>query len=79
MNTKNAVIALSTALAFSATAALAQGRHDEKPHGKPAKTEKKEKKAEAMQHRSGGRHDEKPHGKMEIKGAKKQEKAEEKK
>jgi hypothetical protein len=44
-----------------ATTAFAQGRHDEKPHGAPAKA-----KDNAMQYApvpvSGGRHDERPHG-----------------
>ncbi len=57
--------ALMTTVVFAfgtvlATAAFAQGRHDEKPHGsaKPS--------AEVVQYEpvpiSGGRHDERPHG-----------------
>ena len=57
--------ALITTVVFAcgtvlATAAFAQGRHDEKPHGstKPS--------AEVVQYEpvsvSGGRHDERPHG-----------------
>ena len=56
-------IALLAALAAFSTTAIAQGRHDEKPHGmkKPAPTASEESRASG----TGGRHDEGPttHGK----------------
>ena len=46
---------------FVAPSAWAQGRHDEKPHGAPAKAQSR-----GVQYApvpvSGGRHDERPHG-----------------
>lgn len=59
-NTAKILVFLMTAAL--ATTALAQGRHDEKPHGqqKPAQTAKEgEAKGQPM---AGGRHDERPHG-----------------
>lgn len=54
-----AAIVLVSGIAL-ASAAAAQGRHDEKPHGstKPS-AESTESKGQPMM---GGRHDEKPHG-----------------
>jgi len=55
------------------SAAHAQGRHDEKPHGtaKPAATQTQERAAPPV---SGGRHDERPHGMTKAKPAANSEK-----
>lgn len=52
------VAAMSLAMAASA---MAQGRHDEKPHGmaKQQASQDNERKSRPM---TGGRHDERPHG-----------------
>lgn len=49
------------ALSVMTAGAVAQGRHDEKPHGmmKPSASQDKERKTPPM---TGGRHDERPHG-----------------
>jgi len=56
---KHIIVAI-IAILFGIGIAVAQGRHDEKPHGstKPS-TSATEDKYEPM---PGGRHDEKPHG-----------------
>lgn len=56
---KTLVLVMTAALA---TTALAQGRHDEKPHGrqKPAQATKESGAGNTAM--SGGRHDERPHG-----------------
>lgn len=52
-------------LALSATA-LAQGRHDEKPHGMPKNPPAAESGETAKGPAVGGRHDEKPHGMKKV-------------
>lgn len=47
-------------LLLSSGAALAQGRHDEKPHGAMAPASQGSASPQSM---AGGRHDERPHGK----------------
>jgi hypothetical protein len=50
-------LVLACAVALS-TSALAQGRHDEKPHGSAKASTEASNSPSGM----GGRHDEKPHG-----------------
>lgn len=54
--------AVATAISLAmAASAMAQGRHDEKPHGM-AKQQASQDKERRSQPVTGGRHDERPHG-----------------
>jgi len=60
MNRTLTTLATAISLAMAASA-MAQGRHDEKPHGmaKQAASQDNERRSQPI---TGGRHDERPHG-----------------
>lgn len=62
MKSNVAKILIPLLTATLATTALAQGRHDEKPHGQQKSAKTIKEGGANTPTMSGGRHDEKPHG-----------------